>query len=111
MREFTNDGTAGNGGFVIGILCGAAVGAALALLLAPKAGSELRQQIADSAGRFRRRATNGFDEVEDAVEDVLERGNQAVRRGQVMYETIRQSAVDVTHDAAETVAKATNGSL
>ncbi len=109
MREMKTVGTegSGSGSFVLGMLCGAAVGAAVGLLLAPKSGSELREQICESTGRFRRSATDGYaaavDTVSGAVENVIERGKRAAQRGQETYETVRKSAVDATSAASKAV--------
>ena len=78
MKTYENDGN--GGGFVMGLLCGAAVGAAVGLLLAPKAGAELRQQIYDSTGRIRRSATDGYETVTHAVDDLVERGKKAAQK-------------------------------
>jgi hypothetical protein len=43
-------------GFAYGLLVGTALGAAVALLFAPKPGSELRGQLADATSRIRQRA-------------------------------------------------------
>jgi len=106
MNTFENDRNSG-GGFVMGLLCGAALGAAVGLLLAPKAGSELRQQIYDTIGRVRKSATDGYasavETVSGAVGDVVERGKKAAQRGVETYEQVRQSAADVTHAASKAV--------
>lgn len=106
MREMKTIETEGSG-FVMGLLCGAAVGAAVGLLLAPKAGSDLRQQLYDSTGRLRRRATEGYvaavDTVSGAVDDVIGRGKKAAQRGQETYENVRQAAVDATNAASKAV--------
>jgi gas vesicle protein len=73
----------GNGNFLMGMVCGAAVGAAVGFLLAPKSGAELRQQISTSADGLRRRAS-------DAVGDVVTRSTKAVQRGRQAYEDVRQ---------------------
>src|SRR5687768_16644716 len=44
------------GGFLIGLLCGTALGAAIGLMFAPRAGSEFRQHLYDSTGDIRRKA-------------------------------------------------------
>ena len=46
----------GGGGFLIGLLCGTALGAAIGLMFAPKAGSEFRQRLYESTGDIRRKA-------------------------------------------------------
>jgi gas vesicle protein len=99
------------GGFVLGLLCaaaaGAAVGVAVGLLLAPKTGSELRQQISESTGRIRRGAADGYsatvEAVSGAVGDVIARGKKARRRGQQAYDDVRQGAQEVKQAVSEAV--------
>jgi gas vesicle protein len=52
---------------VLGLVCGAAVGAALGLLFAPKVGSELRRDLAAGAGRLRRRAQEAMEHGADSL--------------------------------------------
>jgi len=70
-------------GFTLGILAGAAIGAGLALLFAPKGGQALRSDIADSvdslrtavADRYRElaeRAGVEFDNLQETVESATE---------------------------------------
>jgi gas vesicle protein len=67
---------------------GAGIGAALALLFAPKSGEELRGNIADgvndgvnqvrSTGRdLKRRAQRAVDVAKDQVQDAIEAGDSA----------------------------------
>jgi gas vesicle protein len=66
-------GTTGTNGFVIGLLVGAVTGAAVALLFAPKPGSELRGNIGESmtslrdaaARRLRDLANRASSEIDD----------------------------------------------
>ena len=50
-------GACGGSGFVMGVLAGTAVGAGLAMMLAPKPGSELRSQLSEQAGALANRAS------------------------------------------------------
>lgn len=88
--------------FFMGLLWGTAVGAALGLLLAPKTGAEMRQTLAESADRFRRRAGETYNEASDAVSHIVEKGKSAVRRGRDKAE----SAID---EAASTLRSETTG--
>jgi gas vesicle protein len=97
MNQYDTDKISSTGNnFLMGLVCGAAVGAAVGLLLAPKTGAQMRQQLADSTDRLRKRATDGYatavHSVSDAVDDVVARGNKAVQRGKTAYEDVRQSA-------------------
>jgi gas vesicle protein len=89
--------------FMIGLLCGAAVGAAVGLLLAPKTGAELRSQLADTAERFRRGASDTYDRASQTmkdsyssaagqVNDLMDKGREAVRRGRETFEEARRDA-------------------
>jgi gas vesicle protein len=92
MYEPHYEEESGGGGFVIGLLCGAALGAAIALMLAPKAGSELRQTLYDSTGDIRRKASNAYDQATQTVNDYVAKGKDAVERGKQAFESARQSA-------------------
>jgi gas vesicle protein len=66
-------------GFVIGLLTGTAVGAGLAMLLAPRSGAELHQNIADSASRLGDRAAEQYQQVSTRVGEVAD---EIARKGQ-----------------------------
>lgn len=88
-------------GFVMGMLCGAAVGAAIGLLLAPKTGAEMRRTLADSAERFRRKATETYGQASDAVSDLVDKGRKMARKG--------RDRVDETMDDARSAFEQTTG--
>lgn len=69
-----NSGVSGAVGFGFGILCGAALGAAIAMLWAPKAGVDLRRDVAKSMDRMKRQAAS-------KVSNVAERGRRAWQAG------------------------------
>ena len=69
-------------GFVIGLMTGAFVGAGLALWLAPRGASELRERITDSARNLGERASERLQQVNARVGeavDELTRTGQGVR--------------------------------
>jgi len=80
-----------NPGSVITFILGVTVGAVAALLLAPKAGKELRQDLAEgmndgmdqlrSAGKdLKQRAGKLASQAQDNVQDALDAGQQAYRQ-------------------------------
>jgi gas vesicle protein len=77
------------GAFVVGLLCGAAVGAAAGLLLAPKTGSEMRRQVAHSADEWRRKATEAYDNASSSVNDMMARGREAIQVGKEAFQRTR----------------------
>ena len=81
MYEPHYEEESGGGGFLIGLLCGTALGAAIGLMFAPKAGSEFRQRLYDSTGDIRRKAYETYDQASEQVNNVVTKGRQAVERG------------------------------
>lgn len=68
-----DDETSG-GGFMLGLIAGAVLGAGLGMLLAPKPGSELRGQLGDQASRLRNRASEGYATASQKVSSMYNRG-------------------------------------
>jgi len=70
----------GGGSFLMGLLAGTVLGAGLGMLFAPKAGSELRNQLGEQAGRLRTQATDGYQQATDKVSQIVDRGREAYDR-------------------------------
>ena len=80
------------GGFLIGLLCGAALGAAIGLMFAPRSGSEIRQTLYDSTGDIRRKAQEKYDQATEQVNNIVSKGREAVDRGREAFDSARQAA-------------------
>ena len=85
--NYDSHAQAHSSGFIYGVLLGGLVGASLALLFAPKPGAELRTDLADATSRMRRRAGQAYNDASSMMNDMVEKGRSAVRRG-------RQGATD-----------------
>jgi gas vesicle protein len=72
-------------GLLIGFLTGSIVGAAVALLYAPKSGKELRQDIKVKADDFK-------DEAEKFVENAKEKAKATINEGKKKAETLLTDA-------------------
>jgi gas vesicle protein len=70
----------GGGSFLMGLLAGTVLGAGLGMLFAPKAGSELRNQLGEQAGRLRNQSTDGYQQATDKVSQIVDRGREAYDR-------------------------------
>src|SRR5438477_2287682 len=68
------DNEAGGGSFVMGLLTGTVLGAGLGMLFAPKAGSELRGQISEQAGKVANTASEGYKRAADVAGDWADKG-------------------------------------
>jgi gas vesicle protein len=84
--RYDNEG--GGGSFVMGLLTGTVLGAGLGMLFAPKAGSELRNQISEQAGHLRDNAAEGYRRASEAAgdwadkgRDMMDKAKEAVSRG------------------------------
>ena len=92
MYEPHYEEQSGGGGFVLGLLCGAALGAAVGLMFAPKAGSELRQTLYDSTDDLRKKATDAYGQATQTVNDYVAKGRDVVDRGRQAFDSARESA-------------------
>lgn len=88
-RHTSSSSSGGNQLFLIGLACGAALGAVLGLLLAPRPGSELRQQVKETADQWRQKAQTAYGEATNAVSGVTARGRQAWDAGREAFNSAR----------------------
>ena len=72
--------------FMVGVLLGSIVGAAIGLLLAPQSGEETREVITESARDIRDKVKEGSRQFVESGRDLIEQGKGRVsgmmRRGQ-----------------------------
>jgi gas vesicle protein len=84
--------TNGGGSFVMGMICGAAVGAALGLLFAPKAGLHMRKDLKQSAQRLSRKAMKLYDQASDTASRMADRGADALERASAVADDLSSRA-------------------
>jgi gas vesicle protein len=112
------DKNEGGGSFMMGLLAGTVVGVGLGMLFAPKAGSELRNQLSDQAGALANQAQEGYRKATENAGQWAEKGKQAAgdwaERGKDLYGKAREAASrgaeeaqQHVRDAAGTVTSAT----
>ena len=70
----------GSGSFLMGLLAGPVLGAGLGMLFAPRAGSELRNQLTEQAGRLRTTANDAYSQASDKVGQMVDRSREAYDR-------------------------------
>ena len=81
----------GGGSFLMGLLAGTVLGAGLGMLFAPKAGSELRNQLSDQAGKLRATANDTYQQATDKVSQMVDRGKDAYDRARTGVSNISDS--------------------
>ncbi|MEE8551201.1 MAG: YtxH domain-containing protein [Gemmatimonadota bacterium] len=97
-----------SGSGLVPFVWGALLGAATALLLAPKSGAETQRELKDRARRLRVRAEEKVEELQGSLQDVLSEGRRQVeeklevaKRGFAEGRSRAQEAVDAGRKAAQ----------
>ena len=89
------------GSFIGPFIIGLAVGAGIALLMAPQSGEDTRRAITDKVNRAKDAARDAMSELGDVIGDTIEEAREKVETG---FESARE-AVDVrrrrVHNAVE----------
>ncbi len=100
------------GAFLMGLLAGTVLGAGLGMLFAPKAGSELRNQLAESGRNLGQTASDGYRRAAERVSTVVDRGrevydrargtvNEAAERGREAYERARSTVAEQVAEVSD----------
>ena len=92
----------GGGGFMMGLLTGTVLGAGLGMLLAPKAGSELRGAIGEQARNLGNAASEQYKKASEVAGTWAERGREVVDKA--------REAVNRGADEARSYASGTTSS-
>jgi len=85
MNEQHNS-TSGTGLALMGFALGAAVGAGLALLMAPDSGKNTRKNLASTAQRWSKGAEHVIDQARDAVSELGTDAKSAIQAGQDSFQ-------------------------
>ena len=70
----------GGGSFLMGLLAGTVLGAGLGMLFAPKAGTELRNQLSEQTGKLTSTANDAYSQASEKVSQIVDRGREAYDR-------------------------------
>jgi len=108
-----------SGGYFRGLVTGVLIGAGAALLLAPKRGEELREELAQNAAEWKNAANNGTladraqelkDRATELGQNVAQKAQEIKQKGQESLgkaqESAEDAAEDITENAAEVVEEA-----
>ena len=79
-------------GIVLWFVCGAVLGAAVALLMAPETGEGTRRKLADQAGRGRKSLIESGQELFERGRELYERGREIAEEAADMFERGRRVA-------------------
>jgi gas vesicle protein len=73
--------------FAAGVALGLTIGAGVALLLAPQAGTDTRRAIVRQGRRLSRRGHDAWDDLREELSRAARRGRQAFRRRRHAHES------------------------
>ena len=82
----------------MGLLAGTVLGAGLGMLFAPKAGSDLRNQLTEQAGKLRHTATDTYQHASERVTQIVDKGREAYDRARGNVSNMPQSATGTRGD-------------
>jgi gas vesicle protein len=101
--RFDNNDSGGGGSFVMGLLTGTVLGAGLGMLFAPKAGSELRNQVIEQAGNLANTASDGYRRASETAGQYAERGREmageVAGRGRDIYDKAKDAVAKGADEA------------
>src|SRR5919201_5320948 len=100
--RFENEG-GGGGSFVMGLLTGTVLGAGLGMLFAPKAGSELRNQLSEQAGDLANSASEGYRRASETASDWADRGRDVYDKARDAVSKGSEEAQRYVRDAADNI--------
>jgi gas vesicle protein len=103
--RFESEGN-GGGSFVMGLLTGTVLGAGLGILFAPKAGSDLRNQLSEQAGTLANQASEGVRKVTENAGEWADRGREMYGKAKGAVVKGADDAQKYARDAANTVRNA-----
>ncbi|HWK10505.1 MAG TPA: YtxH domain-containing protein [Vicinamibacterales bacterium] len=101
----------GGGSFLMGLLAGTVLGAGLGMLFAPKAGSELRSQLGESAGKLRSTAGDTYQQASDKLSQMVDSGREAYDRARSSVSNMASGATGTTGTSGSTSTSSTSGGV
>ena len=97
---FHREGESASAGFLTGLLAGAVMGAGVALLLAPKSGSDLRGEIGESVGSLRDAVNQRYRDIANRAGVTLDNLQDRVIRATEAFEAGARELVQSAQSAA-----------
>ena len=111
MRMNNDNDSSGSGMFLIGAIAGALVGAGVALLMAPKPGAEMRQDLNEGWSSLRDAAARRYREVADRAGVQLENIEEKADQLADQLEASAREAVDAASSRLNAAATRASGAV
>src|SRR5690606_14382299 len=100
-----HDNGHGNG-FMLGLMAGAAIGAGVALLFAPREGSQIRRDLSHRAHRLGEQLNRSSETVKETVRHAADTANDLINRGRSAYQDAAEHAREAAGKMDDSVQQA-----
>jgi gas vesicle protein len=100
----------GGSGFLLGLVAGTVLGAGLGMLLAPKAGTELRGNISEQAKNFGTKASEQYRRASESAGEWAEKGRGLVEKAKGAVNRGAEEARSYAGGSASTYGTPSTGS-
>lgn len=97
-----NDVARGSSNQFAGFIVGLAVGAGLALLMAPASGSDTRRRLGETASRLSKDAREGVGHARDKMHDLADDAKSALDSGRKAFQRVRDGAETAATEFGDT---------
>ena len=109
MRQYSDDSNdygSSTGAFFTGLFAGAVIGAGLGLWFAPKAGTEMREQLAGTARDVSNRVSKTVNDLADRGRDVFDRAREVMNTASDQVQQVASEASRAASNVASAASSA-----
>lgn len=87
MKYGENEFETGSGSWLLSFVLGGLIGAAVALLVAPRSGRQTREQIKDMAEDAKERAEDYYDKAKNQISTAMQKGAEILEQKKAEVES------------------------
>jgi gas vesicle protein len=102
-HHFEHQDRQSNSTFMLGLMAGTAIGAGLALLMAPREGAEMRRELSNGAHKLGEQLSHGAESVRKTARMAADTATDLIERGRAAYYDASATARDAVEDGAARV--------
>lgn len=103
MKYEESDYETGAGSWFLSFVLGGLIGAAVALLIAPKSGRQTREQIKDMAQDAKERAGDYYDQARGKLSTAMQKGAEMFQQRKAEMESAAAQGKEAFRKARETI--------
>lgn len=103
MKYEESDYETSSGSWLLTFVLGGLIGAAVALLMAPKPGSQTREQLKDMAQGAKEKAEGYYGQARNKMSDAMQKGSELFQQKKSEMESAAAEGKDVYQQAKNTM--------